>query len=147
MPFGIELIAILNNIRLLGKSTEVRFTNIYKKGGWGSDESVSGAGSTLQYTENIRKEIPAIIRKLNVTRVFDAPCGDFNWFRFMELPKGVHYVGGDIVQELIINNQKKYGTQSTVFHTLDIIKDELPDADLWICRDALMHLSNAVSFL
>jgi hypothetical protein len=36
-------------------SVEERFTFIYKTNIWGSKESVSGNGSTLLYTENLRK--------------------------------------------------------------------------------------------
>ena len=60
-------------------SNEDRFTWIYKNNYWQSNESASGTGSSLKNTENLRKELPALISKFSVQKIFDAPCGDFNW--------------------------------------------------------------------
>jgi hypothetical protein len=38
-----------------------RFTEIYKSNYWGSDESVSGYGSTLEGTASLRAKLPEII--------------------------------------------------------------------------------------
>jgi hypothetical protein len=118
------------------------FSRIYQDNSWGSDESISGPGSTIEYTKNIREEIPRIIHRLGVKQILDAPCGDYNWFRLIERGEDVSYIGGDIVERLVISNQKKYGNDYTRFVRLDIINDEFPKADLWLCRDCLMHLSN-----
>lgn len=129
------------------KSTDALFNLYYKKNVWGNSQSVSGVGSTIEYTNNIRNKIPVLIRDLGIHRILDAPCGDYNWFRLIELPKNVLYTGGDIVKSLIIENQKKYGNVNTVFFVTNIIKDKLPEADLWLCRDALIHFSNKDIFL
>jgi hypothetical protein len=118
------------------------FTRHYKSNKWGNSESVSGSGSTIVKTENIRKEIPNVIRTFGVKRLFDGPCGDFNWFRLIQRDSGVEYVGGDIVAPLIQKNQTNFGDEVTRFIEIDIISDELPEADLWICRDCFIHLSN-----
>lgn len=128
--------------KILFKDKEKLFTFYYKTNAWGSQESVSGYGSTIKYTENIRKEIPGLIRQLGVHRILDAPCGDYNWFRLIPRGKSVHYVGGDIVETLITRNQQLFANENTCFVKLDITKDGLPDADLWLCRDCLFHLSN-----
>jgi hypothetical protein len=137
----------INQLRYVGRSPNKIFYHIYKNNIWDDHESVSGPGSTLKYTKNIRFEIPRLIRNLNLHRILDAPCGDFNWFRFVKLPKDTYYIGGDIVTTLIVQNQKKYESGSIRFITIDIIKDKTPDADLWICRDALFHFSNKDIFL
>jgi hypothetical protein len=118
------------------------FSRIYRDNSWESDESVSGPGSTIEYTKNIREGIPRIIDRLGVKRIIDAPCGDYNWFRLIERGEDVSYIGGDIVDGLVISNQKEYGNDYTRFVRLDIINDELPEADLWLCRDCFQHLSN-----
>lgn len=54
------------------------FSEIFKTNKWRSTESVSGAGSELKYTANLRKHLPALFEELGVKSVLDAPCGDFN---------------------------------------------------------------------
>lgn len=96
-------------------SVEDRFTWIYKTNYWQSDESVSGVGSTLEYTENLRKELPLLISKYSISRVFDAPCGDFNWMRHLLPVINVNYIGGDIVRPLIDEHNQKYKTSTITF--------------------------------
>ncbi len=72
--------------------------------------------------------------------MLDAPCGDYNWFRMVERDR-VGYIGGDIVKALVESNQATYGDERTEFMHLDITQDELPDVDLWMCRDCFIHLS------
>jgi hypothetical protein len=123
------------------KNSEEIFTYYYRNNSWGSDESASGDGSTIRYTENIRKELPVLFQKLDVHRILDAPCGDYHWFRLIPRNENLHYTGGDIVEPLVLKNQQQFGNAATGFIKLDITKDPLPKADLWICRDAFFHLS------
>lgn len=118
------------------------FRSKFLSNAWGSEESASGDGSTLFQTENLRRELPRILRDHGVSRFFDAPCGDYNWFRYVERENGFSYLGADIVPELIERNQQVYANATTSFMTLDIAADPLPPADLWMCRDCLFHLSN-----
>lgn len=120
--------------------TEERFTHIYERNKWKNVESRSGAGSTLEYTENIRREIPRLLRDFGIATMLDAPCGDYHWFRHVDRP-GVAYVGGDIVRALVDRNQQEFGDDDTRFVHLDITRDSLPAADLWMCRDCFIHLS------
>jgi hypothetical protein len=124
------------------KGVQGCFTMIYEQNSWGSAESVSGPGSTIEYTKNIVEEIPRLVSRLGVKRILDAPCGDYNWFRLIERRDDVSYIGGDIVEALVTSNETKYGNDNTRFISLDITKDNLPQADLWLCRDCLHHLSN-----
>lgn len=110
-------------------------------GQWSSrnNESVSGQGSTLFYTETLRKALPMVLRGLKVKRLLDAPCGDFNWMRHVDLD-AIQYMGLDIVEKVVEHNQTNYTSPSHTFAQADITKDRLPDADLMLCRDCLMHL-------
>jgi SAM-dependent methyltransferase len=131
--------------RLLDRvgNTEDRFTAIYEGNKWKNEESRSGDGSTLEYTRNIREEIPRLIERYELKTILDAPCGDYNWFRHVQRDKNIQYIGADIVRPLIAKNQEKFGDENTRFMHLDITSEKLPDADLWLCRDCLHHLSNA----
>lgn len=127
-------------IARLGNAKEV-FRHYYEVNEWGSEESVSGPGSTIQYTENIRKMIPQLVSDLGSLVILDAPCGDYNWFRMIDWETQITYIGGDIVEALVERNQSNYGNSNTKFINLDIVNDVLPRADLWLCRDCLFHLS------
>jgi hypothetical protein len=54
------------------------FRTIYEQNRWASAESRSGNGSTLAYTADLRKALAQSVARLNVGRLLDAPCGDFN---------------------------------------------------------------------
>lgn len=121
-------------------STEDRFTWIFRNNHWGH-ESVSGSGSTIKYTENLRHELPKLISQFNIKKIFDAPCGDFNWMRILLSELNVQYIGADIVKELIESHKANYENETIKFVSLDLISDNFPDSDLMICRDCLFHLS------
>jgi len=104
----------------------------------GGEESLSGSGSSLVQTIEIRMRIPVLVREFNASSMLDAPCGDFHWQKEMELELQ-HYVGADIVPDIIRMNQRKYGNHIRQFRILDITKDELPRSDIILCRDCLVH--------
>ncbi|WP_295389133.1 class I SAM-dependent methyltransferase [uncultured Thiodictyon sp.] len=123
-------------------NAEAIFTEIFTRNHWSNDESVSGDGSTLAYTENIRTELPILLGKLSVKKIFDAPCGDFRWMRcVLDNCKGISYIGGDIVKPLIEGHNSKFRNISTEFIHIDLINGRFPPADLMICRDCLFHFS------
>ncbi len=142
------IISLVDSIRIgfnqkldLLKAGNNIFDYYYQNNTWGDSESVSGPGSTLAYTANIRTKIPELVEELGVFIILDSPCGDFNWFRAIEWNRSISYIGADIVKPLIDKNQLLYGDASKRFISLDITNDKLPQADLWLCRDCLFHLS------
>jgi hypothetical protein len=102
-------------------------------------ESISGVGSTLAYTELLRHELPTLLKKFNISSVFDAPCGDMNWMNVFLKENKINYIGGDIVKHVVDANQQ-YANDTTKIIHLDITSAEFPDVDLWICRDCWFHL-------
>ena len=123
------------------KSVEDKFTKIYKDNYWLDKESRSGTGSSLSSTENIRNHLQKIFDKFKIKKVFDAPCGDFNWMYHVMKHSDIDYCGSDIVEDLINLNKKKYENDRIRFKKLDIRMDKLPKSDLMICRDCLFHFS------
>ncbi|HWR15653.1 MAG TPA: class I SAM-dependent methyltransferase [Terriglobales bacterium] len=115
------------------------FRDIYRRNLWSGGESVSGGGSSLQATAHVREALPGLLRQLGVRTMLDAPCGDFYWMSQVELPLD-HYVGIDIVPDLVENNHRRYGSPTRSFLVLDAIKDDLPHTDLVLCRHLLIHL-------
>ena len=122
-----------------------RFRRYALRNKWKSSETLSGPGSTVKYTENLRKELPPLFEKFEIKSMLDAPCGDYNWMRLVERPE-VHYIGGEIVPEFVEANNARYANDNTRFILCDILKDELPAVDLWLCRDVLFHFRYADIF-
>ena len=123
------------------------FTNTYMVNKWGSGESRSGPGSTLAYTESIRRIILELIEG-GVETIWDCSCGDWNWMKEISdrLP---NYVGNDIVEELIRVNSEKFGGDRVRFRCGDMLSGlkELGDSsiDLILCRHTLEHLPTEYS--
>jgi SAM-dependent methyltransferase len=117
------------------------FTRYYQKNQWHDSESVSGDGSSFRRTLGVRRELPALLLQLGVHSLLDAPCGDFHWLR--ELPIELdQYIGADIVAPLIASLQRLYQNEHRKFVQLNIIADPLPQVDVILCRDCLVHLSH-----
>jgi hypothetical protein len=126
-----------------GQSNKMCFTEIFLSNKWNDAESVSGPGSTLAYTANLRLELPRLFQDLAIHSIFDAPCGDFVWMEHVLRDCGVNYLGGDIVDDLIASNRRKAESPIVSFQVFDVISDAFPRADLWLCRDCLFHFSFA----
>ena len=123
-------------------STEEAFTHIYESNKWGEASTRSGKGSTLDYTRPLRAELPTVLQRLNTEVLLDIPCGDFHWMQHVELPVK-HYIGADIVNSLIAANTQHYGNSQRTFLRVDLLQDQLPEADTILCRECLVHLSIA----
>jgi SAM-dependent methyltransferase len=123
-------------------SLKERFARIYQTNLWFDAESRSGTGSSLDATAKLRASLPPLLRSLNARRVLDVPCGDFNWMSHVDL-SGIDYIGGDIVESIIEANRERYESPTRKFLTLDVISGPLPQADVILCRDCLVHLSFA----
>lgn len=120
-------------------SLRQKFTEVYEKNIFGGRVSRSGEGSDLVQTAVIRRELPKLIKKLGVKTFVDAPCGDWCWMRQTELAVE-HYTGIDIVEVLVEKNRREFGNVSTSFQCMDLADGELPQADLILSRDCLVHL-------
>lgn len=125
---------------LSGLSLEERFARIYQTNLWSDAESRSGAGSSLDATARLRAELPPLLRRLNARRLLDVPCGDFNWMSQVDL-SGIDYTGGDIVESMIEANRERYESPARRFMRVDLTSGPLPDADVILCRDCLVHFS------
>src|SRR5436305_694619 len=143
-PAGVRIYRRIRKVRyaldILTPSMEKIFSDIYLNNSWADTESVSGRGSTLARTGVIRRELPALLASVGEKSLLDAPCGDFNWMRHVDLG-GIKYLGADVVQQLIEQNRFLHGGRSRDFVVLDITSDEVPRADVILCRDCFIHLS------
>ncbi|HUP77796.1 MAG TPA: class I SAM-dependent methyltransferase, partial [Pirellula sp.] len=118
------------------------FSTICHENAWKGTQSVSGKGSDRDQTQLLVTELPKLFSKYGVCSVLDLPCGDFHWMQQVDL-SGVRYVGGDIVSDLILQNESIYVRQNIRFACIDLLMDTLPEVDLIMCRDCLVHFSFA----
>lgn len=118
------------------------FTDYFRSNKWGDAESLSGKGSNLASTAELRSLLPQILRDLGARSLLDVPCGDFHWMAHVDLA-GIDYTGGDIVPELIDRNRARHAGDGVAFRVIDLIAGPVPAADVIFCRDCLVHLSNA----
>jgi hypothetical protein len=92
------------------------------------DGTICGSGSTIKYTENVRKFIQTIVKKYNIKSISDAGCGDRHWMKLLDF-SNIEYKGYDIVPR----------DKDVIF--FDITSQILPQTDLIINRDVIWHLN------
>jgi hypothetical protein len=102
-----------------------------------AEETTCGPGSTLVATRAVRDWLPGALERLGVQSLLDAPCGDRNWIRLVDLPCA--YVGVDHEQAHI----EAAGAHGADVALLDIRHDDLPNCDAILARDFFQHLSLA----
>lgn len=118
------------------------FQEIYKYNRWSDNETVSGGGSRLDRTVEVRETLPALLAGLGVRTLLDAGCGDMNWLSTLDLGN-IEVQACDIVPELIAINSAGFSTKKRKFLLADITVSPLPQVDLILCRTVLFHLSFA----
>ena len=128
------------------------FSRIYKRKLWGADERskfYSGVGSRGQVAATYVTLLSELLNQHAVElkrsiKVVDLGCGDFEVGRQLVANVGnMHYVGCDIVPQLIENHKMVYANARVEFRSLDIVADELPAGDICLIRQVLQHLSNS----
>jgi len=116
------------------------FGQTFQDNAWGSAESVSGPGSTRARAAQFLPDLLDLLTDLKVATLLDAPCGDFNWAA--PIAGAVdRYIGVDIVPELVECLRRDHSTDTCTFLCADLAHDDLPHADLILCRDCLVHFS------
>lgn len=115
------------------------FSRFYRRNVWADPESRSGRSSTVAATAAVRRELPELLAHLGARSLLDAPCGDLNWIRHVELAID-RYVGADIVADLVEQNKATFAGSSREFAVIDVTRDPVPKVDVILCRDCLIHL-------
>ena len=104
-----------------------------------NNESLSGPGSHIYNTVEVRKLLTSFIKEHNIKSILDLGCGDWNWFKLVNICDA-SYEGWDAHPTMININKIRYGSDKVVFEVKDIITEDYPEVDLIICRDVLFHL-------
>jgi predicted O-methyltransferase YrrM/SAM-dependent methyltransferase len=125
---------------------EEAFTKIYQSGLWGKDaygQGTSGPGSTVDAAWPYIALVQNFLKQAtDVRSIVDIGCGDFVVGGAIQWGDS-KYTGIDCCKFLIQNNQRQFGSDRIQFMQLDAVEEDLPDGDLALCKDMLMHLPNA----
>ena len=87
---------------------------------------LSGSGSSLDATTEIRRHLPVILDKIGCDTLLDVGCGDQTWISSVEFKQ--KYIGIDIVSSVIEENCKRYRALGREYYCIDAVTDELPEA-------------------
>ncbi|WP_428095948.1 DUF2827 family protein [Candidatus Thioglobus sp.] len=120
------------------KNTETVFTDIFQNNSWGVRRICFRQWLNFTRNKKVRQWLPDLIKKRAITSMLDAPCGDFNWMKQLDLAD-VDYIGADIVKTLVDKNIKNHSKNNVSFRQMDLIVDSLPTVDLILVRDCLVH--------
>ena len=105
----------------------------------GGDETQCGSGSTMAATENVRAWLPGALKRLGVDRLIDAPCGDRNWIRHVDLP--CEYMGIDSDADHIEKAGKDCASQGDLRYM--IFGRKWNGVTAFLSRDFFQHLDDA----
>ncbi len=111
------------------------FSNIYRDNIWGKG---SGVGSLPEYTAAYRSLVQTFLRDNKIQSVVDFGCGDWQFSKLIDWGE-IDYQGFDVVESVILENQRAFGRKNIRFQVLND-SSALPPADLLICKDVLQHL-------
>lgn len=106
-----------------------------------NEETLSGVGSYIENTKETVQLITQTINCYDIKTILDLGCGDWNWFKTINLNDDISYIGWDAHTDMIAQNQNRFGRSNINFYVKDIVTTEYPKVDLIICRDVLFHLN------
>jgi hypothetical protein len=119
------------------------FSDIYENGLWNpqGNNPKSGSGSSPKNATTYLNVVRDFISEKNIKTVLDFGHGDWEMWEGYKF-EDVNYFGVDVVPELTLKLQKRYGNSSRSFRFFDFRKEEFSEADLFISKDVMQHLSN-----
>lgn len=119
------------------------FSELYEKKTWGDgvDVPLSGGGSDPEVARPYVDFVKNAINDHSINSVVDVGHGDWTMWRDFQFPN-ILYMGFDAVESLSQRNNALYGSENVIFSYADATESDLPNADLFISKEALQHLSN-----
>lgn len=125
------------------------FHRVYAEGHWGRSGDpdqpfFSGRGShDAAFVEPYVAAVGCFLATAPVKlSALDVGCGDFNVGSRLR-PLCAAYTACDVVEALIEHDKVKFRHLDVDFQVLDLVRDQLPRADVIFVRQVLQHLSNA----
>eukprot|EP00775_Hariotina_reticulata_P009451 gene9451-9617_t len=130
------------------------FNRIYHHKVWGSEGGGSGLGSTLNYTMNIRQQLPKLIAKYNISSMLDSSCGSMHWMPMVvqeatQARPDFKFMGSDVVCSLVEKHKASFANRTNMqFQCIDYSNQNLPAGyDLVFSRDSLQHVPQHATWM
>lgn len=128
-------------------STELKkaYDSFYARNMWKPIEggSKSGIGSGIKYSQSYSENLTKIIKEYKIKKIFDCSCGDWFWMQHIK-EHFEYYVGNDVCEKVIEENQEKYASENIKFISNDMLSQmklqKDLEFDLVICRHTFEHL-------
>lgn len=114
------------------------FDAIYKYNLWLSG---SGTGSIPWNNHGYIEFLQSILEQYQINTVVDIACGDYRLWKKIKYEG--KYLGIDIVQTVIVDNNKKYANHRVQFINFNVLNEEaapIQHPDLVIIKDVFIHL-------
>jgi hypothetical protein len=114
------------------------FDAIYKYNLWLSG---SGTGSIPWNNHEYIEFLQSILEQYQINTVVDIACGDYRLWKKIKYEG--KYLGIDIVQTVIVDNNKKYANHRVQFINYNVLDEEaapIQHPDLVIIKDVFIHL-------
>ena len=129
---------------------KIIFYLIYKSFHWRDyhktslNESSSGLGSDINVTKKLTNDLDDFLKKNKIKSLLDIACGDFVWMnKLISKNNNLKYLGLEIVDKIVINNNKLFSNSNIKFKCLDVINESFPkNYDFILVRDFLIHIKN-----
>lgn len=151
MLYLLLLLSLFSQSGFAANKIENVFDTIYEKGIWGRNEEglgYSGSGSSLEEAKPYIEFLENFIKANEIKSVLDVGCGDWTFSRHIDWGD-VEYTGLDVAKSVIERNQANFSAPNIRFYHFDGSFNNLPSAELLICKDVLQHLpiENVQQFL
>ena len=118
------------------------FEKIYEKKKWGSNGTLSGEGTRPEAAaEYVLYLSNFLIAHPEINSILDIGHGDWKMWPDRYFSK-FDYTGIDITSSVVDNCIRQFGNDHQRFIEADFLEIELPQADLLLIKDVLIHLSN-----
>jgi hypothetical protein len=114
------------------------FGSIYASDAWSLG---SGPGSLPSVNAPFTEFLESFIRYNGVGRLVDFGCGDWQYMSQVDLACS-DYLGLDVVDSVLAENARRYKRAQVRFAHTPSDLAELPDGDLILFKDVLVHLPN-----
>lgn len=123
------------------------FTDIYMSKKWQDNYGTeSGPGSSIECSKPYLDFLKEFCYTHGVKSILDLGCGDFNLMKHFDFTN-IDYIGIDIVDHIIVQNQHLYTESNIKFKSESLINYSNDiSADLILCKDLLQHLSKTSIF-
>lgn len=114
------------------------FTEIFETDAWNG-----GYGNRPESNAQYLKFLQYFINTTPINSIVDIGCADWNLMKHINIPKNINYLGIDVVDKIIENNNKEYKSKNIKFEANNSVEDLTKyKGDLLIIKDVLHMWSN-----